>query len=239
MKIAQEVKQKLLCFLKTQKAPELLGAYLFCLGVQMKLRPVACLRDKILYSSQEAAIASLEKSGKIWRETEIKIGTGLPIVNEGTKRIYICPFTGKVFADNVYSNPQDAIYDWLAKCPENTERQSGVRVKRFFVSDDLDVIKNYMQPPKKPITKVVFSSAVTGKLYNTKEAVIQDFQSAYLKPMSLFEVQNQNRYQMEESFLQLVESFLQEDKVAGFVEALAEDEVFHAYVTAWVDVDDS
>ena len=46
---------------------------------------------------REELIQLLEKQGKLWRETEIKIQIGEPQVNEATKKIYICPFSGKVF----------------------------------------------------------------------------------------------------------------------------------------------
>lgn len=72
------------------------------------------------------------------------------------RKIYICPFTGKVFGDNTHPNPQDAIYDWVSKCPENKERLDGIKVKRFFVSEDPDVIKNYIQKRREPISKIVF-----------------------------------------------------------------------------------
>jgi len=237
MALSTQVKNSLLQFLQERRSPELLAAYLFYLELRFHLRPVVFVRDKIIYQSSETAIKKLEEAGKVWRETEIKIGYGPPSVNEMTKKIYICPFTGKVFADNTHPNPQDAIYDWVSKCPENTERVGGVRAKRFFVSDDPEVIKNYIKPPKEPILKTVFSSAVTGKLYNSKEAVIQDFKENYLKPMTLVEVQNQNRFQLEETFLNFIQDHLQEEKIATFVETLAEDEVFHPYVTKWIEAE--
>lgn len=239
MAISQENKQALLRFLQGHRSAELLSAYLFFLERKFHLRPVVFVRDKIIYKSAEAAVSKLEKEGKVWRETEIKIGYGPPTVNELTKKIYICPFTGKVFADNTHPNPQDAIYDWVSHCPENTERQGGVRAKRFFVSEDPEVIKNYIKPLKQPISKTVYSSAVTGKLYNSKESVIEDFKNNYLKPMTLVEVQNQNRYQMEETFLNFIQEQLQEDKIASFVESLAEEEMFHPYVSRWVETEES
>ncbi|MBI3901295.1 MAG: DUF2709 domain-containing protein, partial [Chlamydiia bacterium] len=193
------------------------------------------IRDKVIYQSAAAAIKKLEEEGKVWRETEIKIGYGPPSVNEQTKKIYICPFTGKVFADNTHPNPQDAIYDWVSRCPENNERIGGVRAKRFFVSEDPEIIKNYIKPPKESISKIVFSSAVSGKLFNSKESVIRNFKENYLKPMTLVEVQNQNRFQLEPSFLNFIQEHLQEEKITSFVEMLAEDEVFHPFVTKWVE----
>ena len=238
MKISDKVKNDLLAFLKGQRSPELLSAYFFFLEKQHKLHPVAFVQNKKIYRSTDDAMEQLEGSGNIWRETQIKIGYGPQSVNEQTRRIYICPFTGKVFADNTHPNPQDAIYDWVAKCPENTERVGGVPAKRFFVSDDPEIIKNYIKPRKEPISKIVFSSAVTGKLYNSKDSVLREFKESYLKPMALVDVQNQNRFELEESFLQFVQDQLEEDKIATFVETLADDDSFAAYVAKWVEDDD-
>ena len=44
-----------------------------------------------------------------------------------------------------------------------------------IISEDPEVIKNYIKRRKEPIKKVVYSSAITGKLFNTKGAVIEDF----------------------------------------------------------------
>lgn len=238
MAISADLKKHLLRFLKERRGPELLVAYLYYLEKKFRFAPVVFLRDKIIYESSELALQKLEAEGKVWREAVIKIGYGPPTVNEETKKVYICPFTGKVFADNTHPNPQDAIYDWVSKCPENKERIGGVPAKRFFVSDDPEIIKNYIKPHKEPISKTVYSSAVTGKLYNTKEAVLADFKANYLKPLTLVEVQNQNRFQIEESFLTVIQSHLQEEKIAAFVESLAEDDAFRPYVAQWVESED-
>ncbi|EPP34630.1 hypothetical protein CP10139811_0834 [Chlamydia ibidis] len=238
MEISGNIKQKLLQFLGKQKTPELLSAYLFYLEQALHLKPVVFVRDKVIFKTPEDAIRILEKDKKVWRETEIQICSGKPEVNEHTKRIYICPFTGKVFADNVYANPQDAIYDWLSSCPQNTERQSGVRVKRFLVSDDPNVIKEYIIPPKQPIVKTVFASAVTGKLFHSLDTLVEDFVSSYLRPMTLEEVQNQNKFQLEGSFLSLLQDALVEDKIAEFIESLADDTAFHVYISQWIDTEE-
>ncbi|MCP5469649.1 MAG: DUF2709 domain-containing protein [Chlamydiales bacterium] len=235
MALTQKLKKEIFEFLQKQRSPDLLTAYFFYLEKEFKLEPVVFLQDKKIYQSGSDAMNMLEDEGKVWRETEIKVGYGPPTVNEETKRIYICPFTGKVFADNTHPNPQDAIYDWVSRCPENTERVGGVKAKRFFVSDDPEVIKNYIKPHKEPTSKTVYSSAVSGKLYNSKEAVVRDFKQNYLKPMTLVDVQNQNRFELEESFLHLIEKHLQESEITKFVEALADDEIFHPYVNKWVE----
>lgn len=236
--VSEKIKKELLKYLVAQRKPELVSSYLFYLQRQYELSPVVFVPGKLIYQSAEVAVRKLEKEGKIWRETEIKIGFGPPSVNEETKRIYICPFTGKVFGDNTHPNPQDAIYDWVSNCPQNTEKSGGVKTKRFFVSEDKEIIKNYIKPQQKAIIKSVYSSAISGKLYNSKIAVISEFKQNYLKPMTLVEVQNQNRFQLEDEFLSFIEKHLEEEKITSFVEKLAEDEHFLPFVNKWIEAED-
>lgn len=238
--VSEEHRSALQKFLKKNPQAELISTYLYFIENKFNIRPVLFVRDKIIFQSAEDVIQSLEKEGKLWHETEIKIGFSEAAVNEQTKKVYICPFTGKVFGDNTHPNPQDAIYDWVSKCPENKERLGGVRVKRFFVSEDPQVIKNYIaktKPTKEPISKVVFSSVLNGKLFNSKEAIIEDFKKNYLKPMTLVEVQSQNRFSIEDSFLAFIQKQLQEERITSFVETLAEHEEFIPYITRWVEAE--
>lgn len=235
--ITDTLKDELQKFLKKNRKADLITTYLFFLEKKFRIAPVLFAREKTIYQSQEDLIKKLEDQGKLWRETEIKIQFGQQSVNEQTKKIYICPFTGKVFGDNTHPNPQDAIYDWVSHCPENKERVGGLKVKRFFVSEDPDVIKNYISKRKEPITKIVFSSAVTGKLFNSKSAVIDDFLKNQLKPLPLVEVPNQNRYQIEEHFLAFIQKQLEESKIAAFVEAMSGVEDFSPYVDQWLEED--
>lgn len=152
--INERLKNTLLEFLQQNKKSDLLTTYLFFLEKSEHIHPCLFIKEKTIYKTQEEIIEKLEQEGKLWRETEITIQFGQPSVNEQTKRIYICPFSGKAFGDNTHPNPQDAIYDWVSKCPENTERVSGIRVKRFFVSEDPDVIKNYIHQEHKTIKKI-------------------------------------------------------------------------------------
>jgi hypothetical protein len=233
--IPEAIKSEILRFLKKNKKADLITTYLFFLEKKFSLKPVLFIRDKVIYQSREDLIQRLEEAGKLWRETEIKIQYGQQSVNEQSKKIYICPFTGKVFADNTHPNPQDAIYDWVSKCPENTERVGGLKAKRFLVSEDAEVIKNYIVKRKDPIKKIVFSSAVTGKLFNSKEAVIQDFTQNQLKDIPLEEVPNQNRYQIEEHFMSFIQDYLEEGKINAFVETLASYDEFSAFVDLWLE----
>lgn len=235
--ISEEVKSSLQHFLSENQSAELLNTYLFFIENKFNLKPVLFPKEKTIFQSAEDAVKYLEKDNKLWHETEIKIGFSNLSVNDQTKKIYICPFTGKVFGDNTHPNPQDAIYDWVSKCPENTERVGGLRVKRFYTSEDPEVIKSYAAKVKHkdPITKVVYSSVLSGKLFNSKQAVIEDFKANYLKPLSLVEVQNQNRFEIEQHFLEFIQKQVVEDKVGSFVEAMAEFKEFTPFVEQWVD----
>lgn len=239
--ITEEQKKVLEQFLEENRPAELVNTYLCFVENKFDLEPVLFPKDKIIYQSTNEAVRQLESTNSLWHETEIKIGYSHASVNEETKKIYICPFTGKVFGDNTHPNPQDAIYDWVSKCPENTERMGGLRVKRFYVSEDPEVIKNYAEKTKshkEPITKVVYSSVLSGKLFNSKNAVIEDFKKNYLKHLTLSEVQNQNKFKIEDHFLEFIQNQLVEDKITSFVEALAEYDEFLPYVERWVEAED-
>lgn len=235
--ITGELKEDLIEFLNRNRSEELINTYLFFVEKKYNLHPVLFPKEKRIYQSADEVIKKLEAEGKLWNETEIKIGLHPPSVDEFTTKIYICPFTGKVFGNNTHPNPQDAIYDWVSKCPENTERVGGLRVKRFYVSEDPEVIKSYAAKykPKAPITKTVYSSILNGKLFSSKEAVIQDFKQNYLKKLSLIEVQNQNAYEIEHNLLNLIQKQLVEAKITEFVEALSEFEEFNPFVEQWLE----
>ncbi len=235
--ITEEIKHELQRFLEENSSAELINTYLYFIELKFNLKPVVFPKDKIIYQSAEDAVRQLEKEGKLWHEAEIKIGFSNQSVNELTKKIYICPFTGKVFGDNTHPNPQDAIYDWISKCPENKERIGGLPAKRFHISEDPEVIQSYLAKVKhkEPITKVVYSSVLNGKLFISKQAVIDDFKANYLKRVSLVEVQSQNRFQIEEHFLAFIQKQLAEEKVGVFVEALADFKEFMPFVEQWVE----
>jgi hypothetical protein len=233
--ITDTLKEELHKFFRKNRKADLVTTYLFFLEKKHNIHPVLFLREKTIYQSQQDLIKKLEDQGKLWRETEIKIQFGQPTVNAQTQKIYICPFTGKVFGDNTHPNPQDAIYDWVSTCPENKERSEGIRVKRFFVSEDPEIIKNYIGARKTPITKIVFSSAISGKLFNNKTAVIDDFIEHQLKPLSLVEVPAQNRFQIESRFLEFIQTHLQENQIRAFVEAITGIELLAPYTEQWTE----
>ncbi|MGM0439824.1 MAG: DUF2709 domain-containing protein [Chlamydiota bacterium] len=233
--MSDKTKKILEKYFKAHRKHELVSTYLYYLEKQYDIQPVAFPREKRIYQSLDQLLSSLEERGELWRETEIKIRYGKSDVNEDTSKIYICPFTGKVFGNNTHPNPQDAIYDWVSKCPENTERQDGVKVKRFYVSEDPEIIQNYIKPDAKTVAKTVFSSVISGKIFNTKQAVIDDFINNYVKRMNLVDVQSQNRFEIEEYFMSFLGKHLTEERVAAFVEKLSEYEEFAPYVNEWIE----
>ncbi len=232
-----DVKKELKAYLESEVKPDLVAAYLFWLQKQYKVNAVLYAPDKKIYRDVDTIVQRMLKAGRLWRETSIKVGRYKEDVNEDTRRIYICPFTGKVFGDNTHPNPQDAIYDWVSKAPENTERVGGLRVKRFYVSEDPKVIQEYMAKAesRRPVTKTVYSSVLTGRLYSTKEGVIDDFKANAVKPYSLLEVQAQNKFEIEEELLDLLQENLQEERIQEFVAVLAEQPEFQAFVQQWIE----
>jgi hypothetical protein len=234
MQISEKLVKEMLKFIKQNRKADLILTYLFYVEKKFNLKPVLFLREKTIYQSLEGLLEKLDKEGKLYRETEIKIQFGQQNVNEETKKIYICPFTGKVFGDNTHPNPQDAIYDWVSKCPENKERVGGLKAKRFYVSEDPQIIKKYVTKRKEPITKLVYSSGLTGKLFNSKKAVIEDFKKNNIKYLTLFEVQNQNRFEIEENFLKFIQQQLTEENIRSFVEAISKFKEFEPYLEKWL-----
>ncbi len=233
--ITNDLKEKTLQFLKKNKTADLLSCYLFFMEKKYRIKPILFPRQKMIYENINDLIHSLETENNLWHETEITIQFGQQSVNENTRKIYICPFTGKVFGDNTHPNPQDAIYDWVSKCPENTERVGGLPVKRFLVSEDPEMIKNYIKDRKAAIKKVVYSSVITGKLFNSKKSVIDDFKKNQVKSLSLFEVQNQNRFQIETKLLAFIQKILTEEKITHFVEEAAKFQEFSSHIKRWTN----
>ncbi|NGX56696.1 MAG: hypothetical protein K1060chlam5_00940 [Candidatus Anoxychlamydiales bacterium] len=234
IQINEKLKNDLLKFIKTNKKIDLIALYLFYVENKFKINPVMFPKEKMIYKSLEDLIKHLEKEKQLYRETEIKIQFGKESVNEDTKKIYICPFTGKAFGDNTHPNPQDAIYDWVSRCKENTERVGGLKAKRFFISDDPEIIKKYIKVRKEPITKTVFSSVINGKLFNSKKAIIEDFKKNYIKKISLYEVQSQNKFKIHDDLLTFIQDELTEEKIQEFVELLSEHKEFEKHLKKWL-----
>jgi hypothetical protein len=233
--ITESVKKKIQKVLKEQPKLDLVSIYLVYLEINYDAHPVLFPANKTIYLNSKQATDSLGNEGKLWRETEIIISYDQENVNKETRKIYICPFSGKAFGNNTHPNPQDAIYDWVSNCPENKEIVGGLKVKRFYVSEDPDVIKNYVRETQKSIKKKVFSSVINGKLFNSKDAVIQDFTEHYLKSMTLTEVQSQNRFQMHFELLQFFQTYLNEERIGDFINNLSNDAFFTHFIKGWME----
>jgi uncharacterized membrane-anchored protein YjiN (DUF445 family) len=239
LNISEENFKNILDFIKKNRGTDLITTYLSYLEMKNKLGPVVFLKEKKIYLNEDHLVKTLEKEGKLWRETIIKIQLGKKSVNEESKKIYICPYSGKVYADNTHPNPQDAIYDWVSTCPENTERKDGIRVKKFYISDDPEIIKNYITPQTNELSKTVFSSIITGKLFSNKKGVIQDLLAHHIKAIPMKQVTSQNRFELHEDFLEFLEDNLADAKVSSFVEALSAREEFSKYIAKWMEDTDA
>jgi len=237
--IPERVISEIESFLKKNRRADLITTYLYYLEKKFNLNPVVFMREKRIYQSEGELLKVLERENKLWRETEIKIQIGQASVNELTKKIYICPFSGKVFGDNTHPNPQDAIYDWVLKCPENTERKDGIRVKKFYVSEDPEVIKNYIKKRKEPLKKTVYTSLITAKLFDSKKGVIDDLKANHIKHIPLQDVPTQNRFEIQEDFLEFIQEYLDENKIRLFIETLSEHEAFSHHVEKWMEEEGS
>jgi hypothetical protein len=55
--------------------------------------------------------------------------------------------------------------------------------------------------------------------------------------LALAEVPNQNKFQIEESFLNFIQNHLEESKISSFVEALSQFEEFSTYLDLWLEED--
>ncbi|MBM3200821.1 MAG: DUF2709 domain-containing protein [Chlamydiae bacterium] len=235
MVVSDPLMAELEAYLRKNRKADLMSTYLLFLEKKFHLDPVVFGREKKIYQSEDELVKLLEQENKLWRETEIKIQVGAPTVNSETTRIYICPFSGKVFGDNTHPNPQDAIYDWVSNCKENTERKDGMKVKKFYVSEDPEVIKNYIQVRREPITKTVYTSVVTGKLFNSKKAVVEDFLKYQIKHVRFSDITKQNRFEIEEHFLEFIQKHLDETKISAFVESLSGHEAFIRHIERWTE----
>lgn len=220
-------------FFKKHPRSDLISSYVHFLEIKHKVSPVVFMPQKKIFINESDLFETLERENTLFRETNIVIKIGAKQVNERTKRIYICPFTGKVFGDNTHANPQDAIYDCVSKNAKSDTNSKELPVKKFYVSEDPEIIKNYIHDSKKTLTKKVYTSLITAKLYNSKEAIIQDCKENYIRPISFLKVTEQNRFTIDEDFLAFIQENLDESKVAEFVEALSACEGFEAQIKRW------
>ncbi len=125
--------------------------------------------------------------------------------------------------------PLDEMYAHLSKCPKNTVVVDGLPAKTFLVSDDPEMIKGYITERKAAMKKKVFTSA-SGKIFNSKDSVVEDFKKS-VKPVLFSEVvYNPRGFEVEESLNNLKEEYVVEDKIIAFLEALSKHTEFEPYV---------
>lgn len=225
--------QVLETYLKKNKTADLLTAYLYWVQHTLHLAPVAYINNKMIYATEAAAVDALEKEGKLWREATITITFGKDRVNDQTTKVFICPHTGHAFGNNTSANPQDEIYDWVARHrPADVSPADPIH---FLVSEDPDVIRSYITHERTTRTKTVFSSFVSGKLFDNKKNVLKDFVKNYLKPISLVETQRQNRFEIAPDLLEMLQEQLKEQHIANFIEQLSVVDFFQPHIQRWLE----
>ena len=232
--ISENIRVGLLKFLKRYNKQDILATYLHYLSLAHGLHPVLYTVKKTVYKDEKSAISQIQKENPIWRNTKVLIRFGGNNVNSKTKKVYICPFCGKAFGDNTHPSPQDAIYDWVSNCPKNVVRKDGLPDKRFLVSEDPEIIAKYREKRENVIDKEVFSSTISSKIFYTKESLLEDFKQSYLKPISLVEVQKQNRFKMDNDLLRFMQEHFTEEKISQFMENVSQYSEFKKYVEQWV-----
>lgn len=192
----------------SKKGIDFTEVYLSIVRELYDIDPVYYVQNKTLYKNREDARRHLCEHGNAIETLKIVVHEEAPAVDENTSKIYICPFSGKVFGNNMFSHPEDAIYDWVAKLPNNEISNSGVRKKRFFVSTDRALIVSYLHPSEKQF-KIVYKIQGSGNLFLSQEDAELHLINS-LGSMSLKNVLNQNKLVLEPSFLSLCQELLEE-----------------------------
>ena len=119
-------------------------------------------------------------------------------------------------------------------CPENKPDASGRKSKTFLVSEDPKVIQSYIKETPQTLKKHTFSSALTGKIFATKEDVIEDFEKTQIRPMPLTKAASQNRFELHPSFVEWLEEKLNGETIQSFLESLSAWEVFKPSIDQWM-----
>jgi protein involved in ribonucleotide reduction len=82
---------------------------------------------------------------------------------------------------------------------------------------------------------MVYTSVSTGKLFHSREGVVEDFCENQIKSIPMRDVTTQNRFEIQEEFLAFIQTHLEESKIAAFVEALSQYEPFAKHVERWME----
>jgi hypothetical protein len=229
--ISPEHRNELLKFLKKHPSADAVEGYCAHIEQKYKLKPISAPREKVIGKSLDDLITHLEAQGKLWREKEITLQFGQQSVNETTVKIFICPFCHKAIGNNMDAHPADRMYEHVSTCKKNEKLGDGVPVKSFLVSEDIDLIKEHIKERRSSVKKVVYTSS-NGKLFNSKEAVLDDFKKNQIKPMTFFEaVQNPRDFELESRLEKIIHDEVVEEKIYAFLEELSKHADFETYVT--------
>eukprot|EP00105_Crassostrea_gigas_P044026 XP_019928174.1 PREDICTED: uncharacterized protein LOC109620371 [Crassostrea gigas] len=205
--------------------------FLNFITLEYDIRPVLYLGNRTIYRTPEEAFEKLTKNDEAY--TCIKLNTvgHKPEVDNETTKIFICPFSGKVFGNNMFLHPEDVIYEWVMNCPENKVGKSGMKERRFYVSEDPKLISSYKKEEVVE-TKEVFKSISSKKLFLSQEDAIEDVKKS-LKPMSISEVVSQKKHKLDDDFIELLQKVLDEDYTQQVFDAMLSCEGLKGITSKW------
>lgn len=227
--ISPEHRNELLKFLKKHPNADAVEGYCAHIEQKLKLKPMACPREKVIGKSLDDLIQFLDSQGKISRETEHTFHHGKQTVNVSTVKVYICPFCHIGIGNNMDAFPADRMYDHVSKCSKNTTLGDGVPLKSFSVSEDPEMIAEFITERKASVKKIVHT--VGSKVYSSKEAVLEDFKKNQIKPMTFYEVVlNPREFEIEKRLSAVIEEYVNEEKIIAFLETLSKHPEFEPYV---------
>ena len=233
LKFTKKTISSLLVFLNKNKKTDVVSAYIKYLELNFNVMPIIYLPKKTIYMDLDECVDELKSNDELYRKTELKVSYDKSAVNDDTTKVYICPFSGKVFGNNTHPNPQDAIYQWVSQCPDNNEYVDGMKAKRFFISEDPKIIKGYINKSEKTITKTVFASKVNGKLFNSIEKLESETTKQYCKHFTLLETYNQNKFELSDEVVSFFQKYIDEDLINEFVDELRLVEGYAPFITKW------
>ena len=234
-KISKQLLDHLEKQIKAKKNPSCGTAYMYYLKNILKISPVVYMPSKTIYESIQHCIEHLSDKNEIYRETSIKICYQASAVNNETTKIYICPYSGKIFGNNTHENPQDAIYDWVSRCPENKDYINGIKSKKFFISEDPKTISQYINKNEKTIEKKVYApfhnkGILKDKVYNTISSLEKDIANKCFKSISIQDCDDESRYIISDG---LTNNYLNDDTFTEFYNILSNREEFDYFTHLW------
>ena len=210
--------------------------YILILQHVHDIDPVVFLPNKVIFKNSEDAVHKLTTKAhthNIAIETiKILMHRQAAVVNDETTKIYICPYTGKVFGNNTCNYPEDEIYDWVSTYATSNNIGTGTK---FFISSDKELINTYLSSNPdnyKTVYKIQGNNQLFLDVVTAEKQLVKS-----LVPMDLNSVLNQNKFQIEASFLKVCQHVLQDSYISKIVAVLNQAPTLKQYSHIWENQD--